>query len=340
VSFKICVIGCGGIVQSGHGPSYVAYKKKHPNTVLAGCCDIDKTAAQHCKNEFGFLSAYTDYHAMLNAERPDVVCVITPVHATKKIAVDVLKKGYPVLLEKPPGLDAGETREIIQAARETGLSAFVAFNRRYMPLLQALKQELLENPNPITHIDYMFVRMDCDCADFSTTAIHGIDAAKYLAGSDYNEVAFLHNQIDYFGNPCFNTTLSCKFTSGATGTLTFLPTGGSVIERVLVTASDATYFLELPVWNGLDMPGRLVCTYFNKPGKIISGDALCGSRELFITNGFYGENEAFFDKIKTGDFRQETVSSGLQSVEIAEYMRARRDLYVNGATALKDIEEA
>lgn len=327
MSFKICIIGCGGMAKGGHGPSYIKYQQKYPDTILAGCCDLNEEAAQDFKDKFNFDNAYTNYNTMLDAEKPDVVCVITTERVTKKVSVDVLRKGYPVLLEKPPGLDDAEAQEIVQAAKEADLPARVAFNRRYMPLVQALKEELRNNPDPVLNVDYMFMRIGRTDKDFSTTAIHGIDTAKYLAGSDYAMVNFQYNPVEYKDSVCQNTTLTCKFESNATGNLTFLPSGGCVIERAIVTVKDYTYFLELPIWSGLDTPGKLVCVHNGHVTKSISGDELCSENVMFITNGFYKENELFFDQLKSGEKIEQDVSSGIQSVEVAQYMRAYKEQY-------------
>ena len=43
--FKICLIGCGSVATSGHGPSLQKYVATHPDTLLAGCCDLDAAKA-------------------------------------------------------------------------------------------------------------------------------------------------------------------------------------------------------------------------------------------------------------------------------------------------------
>lgn len=329
MSFKICVIGCGAMATKGHGPSYVKYKKEHPDTVLAGCCDLNSEAAQAFREKFGFENAYTDYNIMLDTEKPDVVCIITNEKFTKEISVSVLKKGFPVLLEKPPGMDREEGTEISNTARQMGIPARVAFNRRYMPLILALKGELKNNQNPIINIDYTLMRVRRRDNDFSTTAIHAIDAVKYIAESEYGEVNFCYNPTDYDSRIVSNTNISCRFVSGATSNIIILPAGGCVIERAVVTLKDYTYFLNLPVWNGLDTPGSLICTHKGDVIKHISGSELCDSDEIYITNGFYNENAMFFDQLKSGKKIKDDIYSAIQSVEIAEFMRKGKKQYIN-----------
>ena len=78
MSFKICTIGCGAIADSVHGPSYVKYKSNYPDTILRACCDIDEARSKIFQKKFGFERCYTDYVEMLEIEKPDAVCVISP----------------------------------------------------------------------------------------------------------------------------------------------------------------------------------------------------------------------------------------------------------------------
>ena len=77
--FKICVIGCGTMSSTGHGPAFAKYKKDYQDVVLAGCCDLDIQKAQDYMQAYGFEACYTDYTKMIEEIRPDVVSVITPV---------------------------------------------------------------------------------------------------------------------------------------------------------------------------------------------------------------------------------------------------------------------
>jgi len=44
--FRICLIGCGGMANSGHGPSAELYAKRYSDTELSACCDINPVKAE------------------------------------------------------------------------------------------------------------------------------------------------------------------------------------------------------------------------------------------------------------------------------------------------------
>ena len=140
--FKICVLGCGAMSLSGHGPAFAKYKKDYEDVCLAGCCDLDEQKAIEYKEKFGFEKHYTDYKLMLDEIKPDVVSLICPVKFTKELSIDIIKKGYNIILEKPPGLNREEIYEMIEAAKSSGVFVRTAFNRRYTPIFLKLKEYL------------------------------------------------------------------------------------------------------------------------------------------------------------------------------------------------------
>ena len=134
MTFKICVIGCGVLANSHHGPAYVKYAHNHANTELTACCDLIAQKAEDFSRRFGFQRWYTDPLHMLETESSAAVCLVVPPAMTCELACQVLNMGFPLLVEKPPGLTTGEIDQMIAAARASGTPNQVAFNRRYTPL--------------------------------------------------------------------------------------------------------------------------------------------------------------------------------------------------------------
>jgi hypothetical protein len=90
--------------------------------------------------------------------------------------------------------------------------------------------------------------------------------------------------------------MDCTFESGATAQLSFCPVSGVTIERLTVNAYDQTLFVQLPVFNAMDAPGRLVHVEKGKIKLDISGDQceIFDGGELFEEFGFYDEIHSFF----------------------------------------------
>ncbi|MDO8971533.1 MAG: Gfo/Idh/MocA family oxidoreductase, partial [Saprospiraceae bacterium] len=113
MTFKICTIGCGQLAISHHGPAYVKYVSQTPDTELTACSDLDQSKAAYFARRFGFKRSYTDPIAMLEKEHPDVVCLLVPPTVTAPLTCQILMMGYPLLMEKPPGLTVVETDQMI-----------------------------------------------------------------------------------------------------------------------------------------------------------------------------------------------------------------------------------
>lgn len=327
MNFKICVVGCGNHSVWVHGPSYQKYAELHPDVELAACCDIDEAKAIFYKRKFGFARHYTDIDSMLDTEKPQAVCLISPVNLTFGLSCKIFDKGYPLIMEKPPGMDSNETREMIRAASSRNTPNQVAFNRRYMPLVRELKKLLDKQKGSKNTMDIQFrmLRVGRKDPDFSTTAIHGIDVVKFIAESDYKSVCFRYQELSNIGNNVANIHLDCEFKSGAFAQLDFLPVSGTDVERLEITMDDNTFYLNTP--EGFDMPGKLLHIEKNKIKLELNGSEISGGSEEYILHGFYNENESFFEDIRNGRMPEGDIQSGLQSVYIAECIRKRAAEY-------------
>lgn len=321
MAFSLCVVGCGSLSKRMHGPSYRQYADRHPDVVLAACCDLDPARAEAYRQAFGFARAYSDFRAMLAAERPAAVCLMAPVEATCALGCAILELGYPLLLEKPPGLDGDECRRLIAAAAKAGVPNQVAFNRRYCPLVAELKTRLEAFPPEAIHdLRYDFLRIGRKDPDFSTTAIHGIDTVRFLAGADYRRVRFTYRELPELGPGVANLFLEAEFASGATAHLNFCPVSGLLVERATVNLLDHTFLLNIPIWNAYDAPGRLLHLHRGKTVADLAGNETDSEAVL---GGFYGENASFLDDLRAGRRPRGDLPSGLQSVEIAACIRHR-----------------
>jgi myo-inositol 2-dehydrogenase/D-chiro-inositol 1-dehydrogenase len=325
MSFKIAVVGCGNMAVGYHGPSYKRYATFRPDVELAACCDIDESKAESFKEKFGFTRHYTDIDLMLDEEKPDAVCLVVPVNLTASLSLKIMTKGYPLLLEKPPGMNRHETMEMIRLANERNVSNQVAFNRRYMPVVRKLI-ELLEidrEKHEYLNIQYRMLRTGRKDPDFSLTAIHGIDVVRLITASDYKTIDFRYQPCNQIEENVANFHLDCEFESGAVGRLDFFPVSGVNAERLEIHTYNHTFYVSLPVVNSLDASGKLLHIENNTIVQETIGTDLAGCTEAFVINGFYDENAKFFDDVRNGRKPSGGIESALQSVEVADCVRER-----------------
>lgn len=325
---RVCLIGCGSIAQAAHGPALRRLQEEGA-VALAACCDVDAARAEDFKTEFRFARAYSDFEQMLRAERPDAAFALLPVRYNAACAVRVLELGCPVLLEKPPGVNAGEAAAIAGAAASAGLYHAVLFNRRSMPLALRLRELLADEE--IEAVSLEMCREGRANEDFTTTAIHGIDCLRFLAGEDFASLSFAYQDDPKRG--CVNYFAYGAFESGARVDMRFLPCAGAVTERVAVYTKGKQFYLHLPVWSGttyvpgLDCPGLLTGAAGEREFLRVDGAALCGCADGYVLNGFYDEDRLALAALSEGRPTSAPVAGCLQSVEIAATMRNREPDY-------------
>jgi myo-inositol 2-dehydrogenase / D-chiro-inositol 1-dehydrogenase len=331
MTIRLCMIGCGNHSSVVHGPAVTRCAREDSGLSLVACCDLDSARAEEYRARFGFERAWTDLARMLDEERPDVVSLVAPVTLTPDLSCVVFERGLPLLLEKPPGRTVAEVDRMVAASIEGGrrVPHQVAFNRRFVPLIRELKRQLAElgAPSSIQHIHYEMVRVNRRDPDFSTTAIHGIDAVRHIAGCDFREIRFRYRECPGEGPGVAHIFLDAVMESGATAHLAFCPMGGVVVERAEVHIRDHTFFLHIPMWAAFDSPGRLQHLERGDLVGEVTGRDVSDGEASWELGGFYAEYVSFLDSIRRGAMPSPTLPETRQSVEVSECIRERREEY-------------
>lgn len=103
---------------------------------------VSKTSlakAQAFAEAHGIKKAYGSYEEFLADADIDIVyiSILNPAH--KQMVLDCFKAGKPVVCEKPFALNAKETAEMIEAAREAKLFLMEAMWSRFLPIAQTVR---------------------------------------------------------------------------------------------------------------------------------------------------------------------------------------------------------
>ncbi|RYG87068.1 Gfo/Idh/MocA family oxidoreductase [bacterium] len=133
----IGIIGSGGIAKGAHMKGYAAIPEQ---CEIVAVCDVNEEAAKAAAELFGVETTYTDYHDLIKDERVHGVSVTTPNKFHKDPTIAALRAGKNVLCEKPLSMDAAESREMCDVARETGKILQVALQSRFTGVGRFLKQ--------------------------------------------------------------------------------------------------------------------------------------------------------------------------------------------------------
>ncbi|MFI0241082.1 Gfo/Idh/MocA family protein [Streptomyces sp. NPDC016845] len=120
----------------------LALEAHHPGEGSAVVAVADTAPAMFDRGRSWFgddVHTYAGHQAMLAAEDLDAVFVITPDHTHEALAVDLLRAGVAVFLEKPLAITTEGCDRVLEAAREGGARLYVGHNMRHMPVVRVMR---------------------------------------------------------------------------------------------------------------------------------------------------------------------------------------------------------
>jgi predicted dehydrogenase len=132
--FKVAVIGAGAI-----GQDHVGSFKLHPAVQVVAVADVSAERARETAERFGIPEVFTDYKELLARTDIDVVSIGVPNYLHATVALDALKAGKHVMLDKPMATNAKDGAKLEAEARKRGLLFMVGQNFRFNADTQTAK---------------------------------------------------------------------------------------------------------------------------------------------------------------------------------------------------------
>jgi len=118
---------------------------------IVGLCDVDKnqlskanTLIQERAKSSKKIGLYGDYRKMLLEQKPDIVLIGTPDHWHALQAIDSIKAGAHVYVQKPISVDVLEGEAILATARKYNKVVQVGTQRRSTPHLMEAKRNIVD----------------------------------------------------------------------------------------------------------------------------------------------------------------------------------------------------
>ena len=192
-TINVGVIGAGRIGRV-HAEN-LAYRI--PGVKLVAIADVIVDAAKKLAADLGVPTALKDHQAIMQDKQIDavVICSSTDTHA--QMIEDAAAAGKHIFCEKPIALDLLKIDHALQAVDKAGIKLQVGFNRRFDPSFKRVRDLVATGelgaphilritsrdpaPPPITYIKV-------SGGIFLDMAIHDFDMARYLMGSEVEQV--------------------------------------------------------------------------------------------------------------------------------------------------------
>ncbi len=224
MTVRVGFIGAGGIANA-----HLQVLRHMEGVRIAAFCDVDRERAEsHAAAYNG--RAYTDVHAMLDAEKLEAVYICVPPHAHVGQEEALIERGIPFFVEKPIANTLAKAESIAAAVEKAGLLTSVGYHWRYMTYSQLARERLAGKTIGMALGYWMggmpgvywWRRQDLSGGQMVEQTTHIIDLARDLCGEIVEVYAAMSTRASGDIENCTVTdvgTMTVKFASGAVGTI-------------------------------------------------------------------------------------------------------------------------
>lgn len=206
---RYALIGCGRI-----SPNHIAAAKSN-NLEFVGICDIDKQMIYDKTAKFDLkdVHQYTDYHEMLEKEKPELVAIATETGKHAAIALDCITAGCNLIIEKPIALSIADADAIIEAAKIKGVKVCVSHQNRFNKSIQKIRGAIESNRFGRMFYGTAHIRWcrdeeyyakakwrgtwEQDGGALMNQCIHNIDLLCWMMGDEVDEVFGMTDRLNH-----------------------------------------------------------------------------------------------------------------------------------------------
>jgi len=203
-----------------------------PGVEATTIADVDLKAAQETATKLRIPTVVEDYHAILSDPTIDAVAICSSTDTHARIVIEAAQAGKHIFCEKPIDHDLSKIDAALEAVEKAGVKLQIGFNRRFDPNFRKVRSMVADGkigdvqilritsrdpaPPPVSYVKVsggMFLDM----------TIHDFDMARYLSGSEVEEVytaagVMVDPGIGEAGD-VDTAVITLRFANGAIGTI-------------------------------------------------------------------------------------------------------------------------
>ena len=288
---RIGLIGCGRVAEFGYLPAF----RQARGVVLVAIADVNPS---RCRALAPGVPAYGNIQSLIQAGGLDAIVISVPTRFHLNYARCAAEAGLPSLVEKPPGANVQEAKEL-QTLR---LAPWIAFNRRFEPGLIKLKLAVPKAQGFHVRLELHYRRTTWKPFDMHDDALldlgpHLIDLARWLSET---EVRSAHALL--LKEQCAEFEL--ELTRG---------------RAVVACSTNRPYRERIEI---ADVDGRLCASH--RRGGIVSGimARLSPKGENPLVSSLVGQLEAFGQAVRgASDGSLASAADGLAVMSVIEAVR-------------------
>jgi len=225
---KIGIIGAGRIGKL-HAENIMHHVIQ---AELVAIADVFVDQIKDWAEGLGIKTVTKDYKDILNNSEIEAVLICSPTNMHADFIIEAAKAGKHIFCEKPIDLSADRVKAALNAAKAAGVKLQIGFNRRFDHNHKAVRDAVAEGKVGQPHIIQITSRdpapppieyVKASGGLFLDMTIHDFDMARYLAGSEVEEVyaagAVLVDPAIGEAGDIDTAVITLKFENGAIGVI-------------------------------------------------------------------------------------------------------------------------
>ena len=168
-----------------------------PGTEVVTIADVNVESAQELASRLRVSLAVDDYHAILSDPSIDAVAICSSTDTHARIIIEAAQAGKHIFCEKPIDYDLTKIDAALSAVEKAGVKLQIGFNRRFDSNFRKARTMIAEGKIGTPHIVRITSRdpappplsyVKASGGMFFDMTIHDFDMARYLSGSEVDEV--------------------------------------------------------------------------------------------------------------------------------------------------------
>ncbi len=124
---RLGYVGCGFMAQKVHIPNFVA----QPDCDIVAIAEVRADIRERVANRYGIPKRYANHLEMAEDKEIDAVGVSAGYALQGEMAIDFLKRGKPVFMEKPMATTIEAAQRILDAEKQGGGKLMIGYMKRY-----------------------------------------------------------------------------------------------------------------------------------------------------------------------------------------------------------------
>lgn len=252
------------VVGLGLGRHFAAALDANEAVERIALCDQDAARIDEIgQNSTKAGESYPDLLRMLETEKPDLVCLVTPDHLHRPHAEACFAAGSHVLQTKPLATNLDDARAIVNSAEEHGRKLMVAHERRLRPSVRRIKQAIDSGEiGDLIHlrIDAIqdkrlqferspwYASPEAGRSALNGSGIHEVDLTRHLIDRPLRSVSAFANRLGHLSFPKDKTTAAIfDFEGDIVGQVTVTyegrwPAGKYIDDHLRIIATEGSVF--------------------------------------------------------------------------------------------------